>query len=53
MAPDYGVDAGRETPTEPLADRETEDRASEDKQSSEQPERNIIPESTENTRFFL
>ena len=36
----------------PLADGGAEDRAAEGKQSSERSERNIIPESIENTGFL-
>ena len=44
--------AGLNTTTVPLVDGGAEDRAAEGKQSSERSERNIIPESIENTGFL-
>ena len=52
MAPEYGGSAGPDASTVPLADGGTEDRAAQGKQSSERSERNIIPESIENTGFL-
>lgn len=51
MASEHGGSAGLNTSTVPLADGGAEDRAAEGKQSSERSERNIIPESIENTGF--
>ena len=52
MAPEHGGSAGFNAPAIPLADGGTEDRASEGKQGSVRPERNIIPGSIENTGFL-
>ena len=52
MASEHGGSAGPDASTVPLADGGTEDRAAQGKQSSERSERNIIPESIENTGFL-
>ena len=52
MASEHGGSAGPDASTVPLADGGTEDRAAQGKQSSEQPERDLIPESIENAGFL-
>ena len=51
MAQEHGGSADPDTPTVPLADGGTEDRAAEGKQSGVRPERNLMPESAENSGF--
>lgn len=53
MAPEHGGSAGSDAAAVSLADGGAEDRAAEGKQSSEGSERNIIPESIENTGFLF
>ena len=52
MAPEYGGSAGPDASTVPLADGGAEDRAAQGKQSSERPERDLIPESIKNAGFL-
>ena len=52
MAQEHGGSADPDTPTVPLADGGTEDRAAEGKQSGVRPERNLMPESTESIGFL-
>lgn len=52
MAPEHRGGAGPDTPTIPLADGGTEDRAAEGKQGSVRSERDLIPGNTENTGFL-
>ena len=52
MAQEHGGSADPDTPTVPLADGGTEDRAAEGKQSGVRPERNLMPESAENSGFW-
>ena len=49
MASEHGGSAGPDAAAIPLADGRTEDRAAEGKQSSVLPERDLMPESIENT----
>ena len=52
MAQEHGGSAGPDTPTVPLADGGTEDRAAEGKQSGVRPERDLMPENAENIGFL-
>ena len=52
MAHKHGGSADPDTPTVPLADGGTEDRAAEGKQGSVRSERDLIPGNTENTGLF-
>ena len=49
MAPEHGGSAGSDAAAVPLVDGGAEDRAAEGKQGGERSERNMIPESIENT----
>lgn len=51
MAQEHGGSADPDTPTVPLADGGTEDRAAEGEQGSVRPERDLMPKSTENSGF--
>ena len=52
MASEHGGSAGPDAAAVPLADGGAEDRAAEGKQGSVRSERNLMPESIENTGLF-